>query len=296
MFEKALMMYIYGETPMHPGSGAVVNSPVDLPIQREKHTMFPIIQGSSLKGVLRSSAKDFGLNGDENNNEIKRIFGPEKGDEGAGGLSVSDARILAYPVRSLYGSFGWVTCPMVLSRYKRDLGMAGILAEWEVPSVKEQEAICQKDSNIVNNNSIYLEDFMLTARSQSDNEKKILESIVMGIANDKAYSYIIEKIKKDTVIVNDTIFNYLVQYTTEVSARIKINQEKGTVEPQALFYEEYLPTDTIMYALLMCTNRIPKEDLSKLMNFDDKVIQIGGNETIGRGFARVKVVQNDKKP
>ena len=133
MFEKAktLVMYIYAETPIHPGSGTVIGGAVDLPIQRERHTEFPMIQGSSLKGVLRNAPKgakkgsDIALSDkcencpDEEGNEICKICGQIFGtQEGMGGISVTDARILAFPVRTLKGVFGWVTCPLVLSRYE----------------------------------------------------------------------------------------------------------------------------------------------------------------------------------
>ena len=41
----------------------------------------------------------------------------------AGAVAFSDARILAFPVRSLSGVFAWVTCPAVLDRLSRDFGL-----------------------------------------------------------------------------------------------------------------------------------------------------------------------------
>ena len=55
--EKGLnkeVLFIYTLTPLHVGVGSTPEV-VDLPIQREKHTGFPVIFGSSLKGAIRSN-------------------------------------------------------------------------------------------------------------------------------------------------------------------------------------------------------------------------------------------------
>ena len=48
---KKQIMSIFTRTPMHVGAGSSVGI-VDLPIIRERHTDYPVIPGSSLKGVL----------------------------------------------------------------------------------------------------------------------------------------------------------------------------------------------------------------------------------------------------
>ena len=46
------VMSIFTRTPMHVGAGSSVGA-VDQPIIRERHTGFPVIPGSAVKGVLR---------------------------------------------------------------------------------------------------------------------------------------------------------------------------------------------------------------------------------------------------
>ena len=60
--------------------------------------------------------------------DVFAAFGPETADADkyAGALSLTDARILAFPVRSLCGVFAWVTCRAVLDRLNRDLNLTGI--------------------------------------------------------------------------------------------------------------------------------------------------------------------------
>ena len=309
MFEKALVMYIYAETPIHPGSGTTLGA-VDLPIQRERHTEFPIIQGSSLKGVLRNAPKGakkgrgIALSDecencpDEKGNEIcdicRWIFG---GPEGIGGISVTDARILAFPVRTLKGVFGWITCPLVLDRYKRDLGLVGIEVDWKIPkpSGDEEAEVC-KNSNLTEKNHIYIEDLQLKS-CENENVNKIAERIARNLPEDEAYEEIREKLKRDLVIVSDNVFRDLVSLTTEVVTRIKIDPKTGTVDKKVggLWSEEYLPTDTIMYSLILIPSRLnnlkPEEIAEKFKKYEGKFLHMGGDETVGKGFAMIKLIE-----
>ena len=117
VFEKALILGLYSVTPVHAGSGAEL-SVIDLPIQRERHTGFPVIWGQSLKGVLRRVYERFDDSQDKEKTKV--IFGPDtdKAHEHAGAISVGDAKVLLFPVRSLKGVFAYVTCPLVLERFE----------------------------------------------------------------------------------------------------------------------------------------------------------------------------------
>jgi len=60
MYKKAKPLFLVCETPLHAGSGDSLGV-VDLPIQRERHTSFPKIEGSSLKGALRQAFEDLSV-------------------------------------------------------------------------------------------------------------------------------------------------------------------------------------------------------------------------------------------
>ena len=98
---KTLLYGLLAETSIHPGAGQSSGF-VDLPVAREAATDYPVIVGSSLKGALLSVARDRGWSDDERN----RVFGTH---DNAGGLLVSDARLLLLPVRSLTSHFMWIT-------------------------------------------------------------------------------------------------------------------------------------------------------------------------------------------
>lgn len=297
MFEKALGLYIYADTPVHTGSGIEVNSPVDLPIQRERHTSFPIIPGSGLKGVMKQWARDQEWNGAN----IKLIFGPDDGDEGKSGIAVTDAKILAYPVRTMRGVFGWITCPLVLDRFKKEMEMARFSVDMETPSPSEQTTIVGNGCSVSDNDKVVLEDLVLDKAGTHDID------LSKYLPDNDVYRYIKNKIQKDLVVVDNSVFTNLVELTTEVVARTKIDPDKGTVAKGALWYEEYLPSDTLLYSLLLFSPKYEKDNngeyklkmgaegmTAEVLKLNDQVLHIGGDETVGKGFTRVKIVDGGK--
>lgn len=292
MFGKTLTLYLYAETPIHPGSGTAISGVVDLPIQRERHTEFPIIQASSLKGILRNHAKDKGIEMDDH--LINEIFGePDK----VGGVTVTDARILAFPVRSLKGVFGWVTCSLALDRFKRDLKLAGKTLNLILTPPKDEVAIVPEASNLtIDGKYICLEELKLNIDEKIDQSKlsQITSAISQALPDMDEYNLIKDKILKDLVITTDDVFRELTSMTIELITRIRISKETGTVE-EGPWSEEHLPTDTLMYALILIPRRVGRMESEKvanwLANYDGKILQVGGDETVGRGFVRLRVVE-----
>src|SRR5690242_12732084 len=100
-------LYLYTETPLHAGVGSGLSG-IDLPIQRERTTQYPMIQGSGIKGKLRAALEGNrdGLTPAEKE-MADIVFGPPStnggGSDHAGALITGDARLLLFPVRSLNG-------------------------------------------------------------------------------------------------------------------------------------------------------------------------------------------------
>ncbi len=122
MFAEAALMWFYTETPLHAGTGVRLGT-VDLPIQRERYTDYPLIQGSSLKGALRSAAvAKLGSKDDR----IACVFGPERitspEEAYAGAVTLTDARLVLFPVRSLVAGFTWVTSALALHLPRSPIG------------------------------------------------------------------------------------------------------------------------------------------------------------------------------
>ena len=118
---KQKLLYLFTRTPLHVGAGSSVGA-IDQPIQRERHTGFPIIPGSSIKGVL----KDHFRHQAETKDHVIDLFGRGGKDEDfeAGKIAFGEARLLAFPVRSAKGSFALATSALALQRFDRDAQLA----------------------------------------------------------------------------------------------------------------------------------------------------------------------------
>jgi CRISPR-associated protein Cmr4 len=107
-------LFILTRTPLHVGSGASVGA-IDQPIQRERHTGFPVIPASSLKGSFADHWNE-GLALDKDGNTVRGVseaawlFGSNDANQAAAGaLLFSEARLLAFPIRSAKGGYAWIT-------------------------------------------------------------------------------------------------------------------------------------------------------------------------------------------
>jgi len=323
MFKKAKVLFLYTETPLHTGSGSSL-SVVDLPIQRERHTNLPMVQASGLKGSLRNYAEDLaknitngkvkGVNIPNIDDKIKLVFGPEKeGSEHAGAISFTDARLLLFPVRSLRGIFAWVTCSSVLHRLIRDLTIAGASVKVDnedlnVPSVSDNEALVTNLSEVVVDNKVVLEEFSFSAKKSNGVDEIAKWISEKAIPQSPEYKSWREKISKNLVILPDNDFRDFTEFSTEVIARIKLNPKKTTgKDPETgesgnLFYEEHLPSDTLLYSIALAANplgdqsalpadlKTAEEVLQFLIDLQIDRFQLGGDETVGRGIVKFQIM------
>lgn len=314
MFKKAKPLFLNVETPLHAGSGSDLGI-VDLPIQREKHTDYPKIEASSLKGSIREI---FEATSDDK--DIELVFGPEEGDLHAGALGFTDARLLLFPVKSVKGVFAWVTCPAVLERLQQDLSICQPSIEFvNIPDANtipnECDLIVKHEENT---EKIVLEEYTFSVK-HDDACNNVAEWIGDNVLHkkDSSYDYWQKKVKKDIVVLSDDDFRDFVTLSTEVIARTKIDNNIGTVVGGALWYEEYLPSDSILYSIALTTplfvDDAKKKDTrfetnsegstknvdeaEKVMDFfADRlpgIIQIGGNATVGKGIVRTQVYQQE---
>jgi len=295
MFEESRIVFLYAETSFHPGSGDSIVG-VDLPIQRERHTNYPKNQGGGVKGALRDLAEQKGLA------ELDEIFGPENaGHQGA--LSLTEARILLFPVKSLKGVFAWLICPFVIERFKRDLKRMNPafsdLDNVQIFSILNEQALVTEPC-VVNTttNAVVLEDLAFDA---DDLQKTAVNQLAKwfgdnALRNDDSYAYWKEKLKNSLVLVSDEVFRDFVVHYTEVSTRHK-RSETGTVEDGALWNEETLPSETLMYSCVLASRSNKKdssltaigviEKVEKILD-ESKFMQMGASETVGQGFLGIR--------
>lgn len=276
---KSKLTFIHALSPLHAGTGQGVGV-IDLPIAREKATNIPYLPGSSVKGSLRDEFND-----DEDTRD--KIFGPEKldGDNGyAGAIQFTDQTLLCLPVRSLAGTFAYVTSPYVLKRVKRDAKLSS-----GVPDVADDKCVIT-GTTLKLTDKICLEDLDLTPEADFD-------TTWANWLKDKIFADTVwqDLFVKRFCIVSDNVFGFLLNTATEVTARIKLQDETKTTAKGALWYEESLPTETILFGLALSFPN-PKtglDDDTIFQNIEGKTgnpLQFGGNATIGRGLCRVNLV------
>lgn len=281
---KKYTLYLYAETPMHVGTGVGLGA-VDMPIQREKHTGYPIIQASGVKGALRDTA-ELELNKDI----IKSIFGADSENREithAGAMSPSDARILLFPVRALNGVFMWVTSPTVLARFKQETGIDAAPA---IPEIGKDAPVQVSDEKLLVSKQIMLEEYTYSAE-QTTIAVEWATWLAERVFPD-ARDYWHGRIKSHLVILPDDDFRDFVRYSTDIVTRIHIDDMKKTVKDGQLFTQELLPADSLLYSFVHITNsrdeRASADEVAEVLK--DAIgerIQIGGDETVGRGRVRL---------
>ena len=315
MFEKAAMLFLYCETPVHAGTGTSL-SIVDLPIQRERITGLPIVQASSLKGVLRDEVER--LKGEK---FADVLFGPKpqpgQPPSHAGCVSPHDARLLLFPIRSLVGVFAWATCPLVLERFKREMSAAGFSVDWDVPTLpaNSQQAFVTESSEIVTDEAdrkVVLEEFAFDAQT-SEKASKIADWLKNNaFPQSEEYEPFRNWLLKRFVILPDDAFRDFTQMATEIQTRVQLSQTTKTVA-EGPWSEEHLPSEALLYAPIFVSKPLaPKKDVpdefkendepsaAKVLEFlegltkpsSDKPyldrLQIGGDETVGRGIVKLR--------
>lgn len=307
---------LYAVTSVHPGSGSEVGF-VDLPIQREKHTRFPKIEGSSLKGAIRAAAREATGDSEEEKRKLALVFGGEPRDReepSAGAITLTDARVLLFPVRSMRRVFVWITCPFVLERFNREVAAyrdsygrdASGRQQWPALPVPEPGCVSSADMLIgpgdkqSDKGRLVLAEYTFSDCRVDEQAKRLAERLEQWLGEDQK-----GRVVARLAVVSDEDFADFVQLATEVQARIRIDDDKGTVAAGGLWYEEHVPPETVFYAYLFAFDSIKAafmdadgkkrevsmsaEEVMQYLKDPQRVpdvFQLGGNSSVGRGMLR----------
>jgi CRISPR-associated protein Cmr4 len=291
--------WLHALSPTHAGIGRGVGY-IDLPIDRDGVTGWPILRGSGFKGVWadhhRATADArrndpmlraaFGIAGDDNNSN-------------AGALIPTDAKLVCLPVRSFRGTFAWATSNLCLSLLHRTLnplnpdGLPKEIPAPKEPDEKENapgEAFCISDT-LTEQGGVYLEDLDFKAVTNDTSTKEWAEFIAKSVFAGDSVSR--DQFKKRFVVLPDSAFDFLCETGTEVHTRVRIDDELKTVAKSALWTEESLPAETILMGLIQCDRVFGRngEDITPQGLLDrfaktSLTLQIGGKATVGRGQVR----------
>lgn len=268
----ARIIGLLAETSLHPGAGQAAGT-VDLPVAREGATGLPHVPDSGLKGALRQWAEDQG-EAKFSKADIGKLFGSAEDGGGAGLLLISTARLLCLPVRRLDGPYAWVTTPYLLERLRRDGLRTG--TEFSVPELEVTgEMLVLADGT---ETRVFLEEYVFCPQPGFD---------VSAMANALIRNpEVAERIARQAAGMSDSEFAWFAANALPVDARNALDDAKMS---KALWYEETLPPDTLLYAVIGWR----KQD-SLIARFFEELtasgyLRVGGNETVGQGWLSVSV-------
>ncbi|MFP4337183.1 MAG: type III-B CRISPR module RAMP protein Cmr4 [Halothece sp.] len=253
-------VYLYLLSPLH--TGGTTQEGNLLGIARESHTNLPYIPSSTIRGRLRSSVSS---------EETKfKLFGTEldKADKlEQGDIWIGDGSILWLPVPSLSHGVIWISSPMLLRRWAKHNGKLD-----KIPP--DYSCNFKQDSS-----QVYLKDAIF--KSSDLEEWKQWQDFVPQTAETSSINQVL--------VVPDKHCATLIQMSLWRQVKIKLDENKSV--DGGFRYEEAIPPDTLMYFPWGLTSQANGSASPSTKAFQDllneqKILQIGGQESLGRGFVQ----------
>lgn len=271
-------------THVHVGSGKSYGD-VDQPIIRDPLGV-PFIPGSSIKGALKSKfliEKNCveKCNGDceqeekceEECYQVYCLFGPERGDKGASRIVVADFYPLFVPMPSLSSGYVYVTSNFLL-QYAETLNVKLVEGKGESEEIFIGTQKIKAEVVRINERIIEIHPFLKNFYRKADG---------------KGYVTVYK--------INDKHLFHLIDRALLRLTRVKIERTTKTAERNKLWTEEYLPHGTILVGAFVyrpwrnaCCEKC-KHCENLLEELNDIFFVVGGKETIGKGLARIKVME-----
>ncbi|MCX7826061.1 MAG: type III-B CRISPR module RAMP protein Cmr4 [Verrucomicrobiae bacterium] len=294
------VLCLFTRTPLHVGE-ETKSGATDRPLLREKHTGLPVIPGATLKAVFADAWSESGRA--DRSEEAAWLFGPAPQNEGKGGvLHFTDAVLLAFPIRSARGGFGWITSPQILQRAARD----GVIALSLLPDNPPDD-----DKAIFARLPLGME----AGQPPNVQTRIVLEEYTFGRAGDLPSGLgqtlagllpgdpVWKEIANRLVIVSDATMSFFTQTACDVTRRMRVNPATGTAAPGALFSQENVPSETMFYATLTCdaendpakkpehqrTGQDAARRFTHKLQTLGPVFQVGGSGSIGHGLCSVEI-------
>ncbi|QSB16751.1 type III-B CRISPR module RAMP protein Cmr4 [Natronosporangium hydrolyticum] len=301
-----LLLYLYAESPVHAGAADSLGV-LDLPVQREATTRYPVIWGQSLKGALRQVAQDAGLE-----DLVVPVFGGSSEDGetelSAGRLTVGDAQLVAMPVPTLQRTFAWATSELALFRLVRKYARLGVTGLPQPPRLAPEAGAAASEAWIGSGRATRSEvlgpclvELGIAPDPQLRRWAAQLATDVLGDAGSQASAPLAPlggKLRDDLLAVGSDVMPMLLAECTEFVARVQLKEGK-TVE-HGPFHSEYLPTESILAASLTlrpmpAEGSLKTEDVIEFLLdlLHNKLIQVGGDETIGKGLVWARLLRAD---
>ena len=131
------------------------------------------------------------------------------------------------------------------------LGHASGLDEWKIPQVKRDNVVVPGDDCpcLYESTHVVLEEFVFERAATTSAE-------VAGwwrhlLPDTPAFAATKERFCRCLLVLHDDDFTHFTRHATEIVARVGLEIETKTVKDGALFYEEFLPPESLFYALVL---------------------------------------------
>lgn len=304
MFQAHAALFLYATSPVHMGAGQAFGL-IDNPIARERHCEHPVFPGSGLKGAIRHRFHSLPgwIEGEKGEKLLDRLFGPESqaGTLHAGAISLGDAQLVAFPVRSVKQGYVYATSAHALARAARLLAQLGVTGMPASPAAVAAGQTCVANPELLNGDKLHLEAFeYLNTSAQADALKAVGQWLAdNALPAGDAHAYFRDKFARDLVLLADEDFNWFSKNATVVEPHVRINDKTGAADDGGLFYTENLPPETLMLGSLMASRERSGKDngldahavLAQIGGaINGQLLQVGGDATTGRGLVAARVI------
>ena len=237
--------------PVHIGTGGMRLGRVDNTIVREPGTNLPKIPGTALHGAIRAYAarrygkpQCAGQGSKEGRKHCGRptcpicyTFGSIQGEAGSfsGVVSITDARILLFPVYSMVGPV-WVSTVSQLSEagFKVKNGSNG--NKIDTNQEDEKAYLTWKREDPINLGWLMV---------KVNNDKEVNIDPPESLKDKLSCNQFWKSVKNRIVLVSPKLFSQIVNSNLEVRTSVAINPETGAAEERALFTYEAIPRATV---------------------------------------------------
>lgn len=323
MFEPGRVLFLYAEEKLHPGKEAGPDDDVDQPIQRSVTTGFLSINANAVRRMLREPFRS----GSEDDKKTERaifgsILGARAGDFSDGILSTSDAQVLLLPVA--FGGrlpapadpdpvFVWTTCPLQVAELRRGLVRIGVKPDQLPPDLDGQ--ITGSDALVGAGFEAAQHILLLGTSVRVRFDERVAQLAgwlrAQALPQLPAYGPWQDRLAqtkgngKDKivvwsgiVVVNERLFGEFCRSACPVEDHVMIEPESGTVRQGALWREEDIPQDALMFAAVQAEK--PRSDAPDNLKQDgalkelarrlsqDTLLQLGGGQGTGKGYVRMR--------
>ena len=288
------ILSIFTRTPLHVGCGSSVGA-VDQPVARERHTGYPVIPGSALKGVLADlwlERKDYtDKDGIAKFKYLRTAEGiallgndPEdkKAEAKAGSLLIGEGKLLAFPVRSAKGCWAFLTCPLAVERFARDTGK-----EIAKPEVADDKVLAAAKLRLGNN--VIFEEYPLDVAGDLPEDVK---TAFAKVSDDPVWK---DNLADHLAIVSDDLFAYFVKNACEIANHNRIDDVTGVVADGALFSQENVPSEAMFYSVFNSRYAADFVKVEARLKMENNLLQIGADMTTGLGWCSVAMKEVVKK-